>query len=242
MNLYKNVFFPLRERTGFGACDCGLLLWRSNFLPLAISFAIPLTVLAAAGSFLSADINTIIFTSVTWWLKPLFDRLALHIIQIRFFNKDAQGKTLYKGIFKNTLKALAGDLLWRRFSIKRSVIMPIRILESLKGQKLLKRKKTLERGGIGFGIFLTIFCLCLEVLLFASTLVFYYFLEEVSSYLEIFSGENSSFWLCAIPYLINYIIVETMYVCCGFSLYINSRVIVEGWDLQLILDVGGIKK
>ena len=32
----------------------------------------------------------------------------------------------------------------------------------------------------------------------------------------------------------NYMLVETMYVCKGFSLYINSRIEVEGWDIELI--------
>jgi hypothetical protein len=32
----------------------------------------------------------------------------------------------------------------------------------------------------------------------------------------------------------NYILVESLYVCMGFGLYINSRVEVEGWDLQLL--------
>jgi hypothetical protein len=32
----------------------------------------------------------------------------------------------------------------------------------------------------------------------------------------------------------NLMIIETIYVCMGFSLYINSRIAVEGWDLEII--------
>jgi hypothetical protein len=32
----------------------------------------------------------------------------------------------------------------------------------------------------------------------------------------------------------NYVLVESLYVCMSFSLYINSRVELEGWDLQLL--------
>jgi hypothetical protein len=28
-------------------------------------------------------------------------------------------------------------------------------------------------------------------------------------------------------------LVETLYVCMGFSLYINSRIEVEGWDIEI---------
>jgi hypothetical protein len=33
---------------------------------------------------------------------------------------------------------------------------------------------------------------------------------------------------------LNYILVESVYVCMGFGLYINSRVEVEGWDLEIL--------
>jgi hypothetical protein len=32
----------------------------------------------------------------------------------------------------------------------------------------------------------------------------------------------------------NFILTESLYVCMGFALYINSRVEIEGWDLQLL--------
>jgi hypothetical protein len=32
----------------------------------------------------------------------------------------------------------------------------------------------------------------------------------------------------------NYMLVETLYVCMGFSLYINSRIEVEGWDIEIM--------
>jgi hypothetical protein len=40
--------------------------------------------------------------------------------------------------------------------------------------------------------------------------------------------------LIFIAFCFNYILVESLYVCMGFGLYINSRVEVEGWDLQIL--------
>jgi hypothetical protein len=37
-----------------------------------------------------------------------------------------------------------------------------------------------------------------------------------------------------VAFCCNYVLVESLYVCMGFGLYINSRVEVEGWDLQLL--------
>jgi hypothetical protein len=33
---------------------------------------------------------------------------------------------------------------------------------------------------------------------------------------------------------LNYILVESVYVCMGFGLYINSRVEIEGWDIEIL--------
>jgi hypothetical protein len=238
-----NNTITLRERTSFQACDAGLLLWRKNIVPLLLVVAIPVAILFAIGEAVPVLIHVFIFYGVIWWLKPLFERFILHIIQIRFFNENAKGAALRKNFLKNTLRGLAGDLLWRRFSPYRSVIMPLRILENLKGKKLSARKETLARGGIRFGVFLTIFCLSLELLLYAGEFLFYAIFNQLVDLSFLLKADGSvSFYLVFIPYLINYIVMETIYVCAGFSVYINSRIIVEGWDLQLMLNEAARKK
>ncbi|GMO32031.1 MAG: hypothetical protein Ta2F_07860 [Termitinemataceae bacterium] len=243
INTNETTFFALRERTSFQACDAALLIWRKNIVSLLLVFVIPITILVAIGILVPVLIHLAVFIGVIWWLKPLFERFALHIIQIRFFNTNAKGKALRKNFLKHTLKGLCGDLLWRRFTPYRSVIMPLRILENLKGKKLSERKLILTRGGIQFGIFLTIFCISLELLLYASEALFFTIFNQLvdMSFLYQTNGKIS-FYIIYIPYLINYIVMETIYVCAGFSVYINSRIIVEGWDLQLMLNTAAGKK
>jgi hypothetical protein len=114
--------------------------------------------------------------------------------------------------------------------------MPLRILESLKGAKLKQRKQSLDRGGIKFCVTLTILCGALEIILWCGEILFLYLLDDLFDINLLSSGDgHSKFWHVYILYLINYIIVETIYVCAGFSLYINARIIVEGWDLQIQL-------
>lgn len=236
MKVQTNTFFTLRERTTWEACDAGLLLWRGNIVRILGLFSLPLIILVAIGEFIPVGIDIVFFFAVVWWLKPFFDRFALHIVQARFFNQDISGKKLFKGLAKNIFRALLGDLLWRRFSPRRAAIMPLRILESLKGSKLKKRKQSLDRGGIKFCVILTILCAILEIVLWCGEILFLYLLDELFDINLLAPGGNHSrFWNVYILYLINYIIVETIYVCAGFSLYINARIIVEGWDLQLQL-------
>ncbi|GMO50605.1 MAG: hypothetical protein Ta2G_08230 [Termitinemataceae bacterium] len=232
--MQDSTFFPLRERTNFAALDSGLLLWRANILILFCVFAIPIAFLTAIGALVPFEINDLVFYLVIWWLKPLFDRMALHIVSVSFFNKEAKGKTLLRGIRGSIMSGLAGDLLWRRFSIRRSAVMPLRVLEAHGGKKLLERKKALEAGGLNFGLFLTVFCFILECMLYISDLVFYAVFNQMLNLSLLIKAESKLlFWIEYLPYIINYIFVETLYVSAGFALYINSRVIVEGWDLQI---------
>jgi hypothetical protein len=35
-------------------------------------------------------------------------------------------------------------------------------------------------------------------------------------------------------YCFNYVLMDSLYVCMGFGLYINSRIEIEGWDIELL--------
>ncbi|MDR2842723.1 MAG: hypothetical protein LBV52_05940 [Spirochaetaceae bacterium] len=243
MNYQTNALLKLRERTGFEACDAGILIWQKNFAAMSFVFLILLVVVAAVFLNLPFKNNILVYCGFIWFLKPVFDRFALQIIQVRFFKKEIRGRSLFKGFPKLFFTALPGDLLWRRFSAFRSVIMPLRLLENLKGKKLKARKASLENGEIKFGGFLTVFCVAAECFIFAGEITFITLLSGIFKLPYFFSitGDFSTL-LFLIFYSINFIIIETLYVCAGFSIYINSRVIVEGWHLQLLLDGEAEKK
>ncbi|AEF81560.1 hypothetical protein [Leadbettera azotonutricia] len=221
----------LRRRNAWEAADSGLLLWRENFLYLIPVFAIPVWVAACGLRFIPEHLRWLSWVAL-WWLKPLFDRLALQVVSSRFF-----GGRVMKGFWGNFCRGLMGDLLWRRFSPFRSASMPLRILERLKHKQYRKRKKALGAGGLDFCFLLSILGLIAEAGLLGGESIFTLATVEI-----LFPNISYSFWdnlvdtelLLYIGYCFNYIIVETMYVCMGFGLYINSRVEVEGWDLQIL--------
>jgi hypothetical protein len=172
-----------------------------------------------------------------WFLKPLFDRPALHIVSVRFFETGSGTARLLRGLGKNIFRGLPGDLLWRRFSPLRSVIMPLRILEKLTGRETGKRKRNLARGGLYFGVFLTVWGIALETVLLGGEILFSLIMidiiqEDYFSSLGDFFSRMELFFFAA--WCLNYILVESVYVCMGFGLYINSRVEVEGWDLEIL--------
>jgi hypothetical protein len=174
------------------------------------------------------------------YLKPLFARPILHITAVRYFD-DGSGngiKRLFRGLGASLVRGLPGDLLWRRLSPWRSVMMPVRVLENLKPRRVRQRKKTLLNGGIDFCVFLTIWGSILNIALSLGELLFFAVMVQMfrPDYYVSFSVFLNRFELPFYTIMcINYILVESIYVCMGFSLYLNSRVEVEGWDLEILL-------
>jgi hypothetical protein len=133
---------------------------------------------------------------------------------------------------------LPGDLLWRRFNPLRPGCLPLRVLENLKFRGLSRRKKTLQRGGLDFCAFISILGLSLETVLLGGELLFSLalaglFRPDLLSGLWENLGNIEIFIFAA--YCLNYILTESLTVCMGFGVYINSRVEVEGWDIEILL-------
>ena len=230
--------FALRHRSVWEAADSGLLLWRKNFFLFLPFFAFPFWTFAFVLRLLPGNLQYLSWL-VLWLLKPFFDRIILHIISIQFFENGADLKRLCRGLGKSLTRGLLGDLLWRRFSPLRSAIMPLRVLEpgGTQWRKIAQRKNTLKKGGLGFGFYLTGWGLALEATLLLGEILFFVVMAEIIR--GGFIASFGNFFMAAEVFIFaawcfNYMLVETIYVCMGFALYINSRVEVEGWDIEIL--------
>jgi hypothetical protein len=226
----------LRQRNNWEAADSGLLLWRKNFFYFIPFFALPLLFFVLGKDLLPPRLRLWAWV-LLWWLKPLFDHLVLGVISVRFFEPEARIKQLFRGIGRTLGKGLAGDLLWRRLSPWRSARMPVRLLEGLTGKKARERIQNLEGRGLNFCLLLTLFSMILEYLLLAGECGFCMMMLEMfrpgffSSFFEYLNGMR---YFIIFMYGFNYFLIESLYVCMGFGLYVNSRIEREGWDLQLL--------
>ncbi|MDR1315540.1 MAG: hypothetical protein LBK13_01595 [Spirochaetales bacterium] len=240
----SGVLVP-RRRCGWEACDSGVLLWRRGFRPLLLFPGVPLLALAA-GLCCVSGIPVFVSCIVLWWLKPLWDRLALQVISVRFFEPDSSPRRLFADLPGTLLRGLPGDLLWRRFSPWRAARLAVRVLEAapVKTSKKSSRRgyrqriSSLTGSGLGFCIFLTVFCYALECAVLGGETLFCLIIWNIfgtSLYMEI--QEIFRIFEPAFPiiYAVNLALLEGLYVCMGFGLYIKSRVEGEGWDIQLLL-------
>jgi len=226
-----------RRRSAWEAVDMGILLWQNNWLPLLLFTGIPAGIISLLAGLLPKTTEMIGMGAILfWWLKPLIDRFCLHVVSVRFFEPAAPVRRLFRGLFRSLRTGLAADLLWRRFSASRSARMPLVVLENLKGNNYRRRKALLARNGLGFGASLTIICLGMSYALEAGVMVFVYGVMDIfqegyaGTIMEFLTERNmAESVLCGICF----ILAETLYVCMGFGLYINSRVETEGWDIEL---------
>ena len=177
-----------------------------------------------------------------WWLKPLYDRLVLHVL----------GRAAFGTIptLRETLKALPGlfrrgavaGLLWRRCSPQRSYLLPVWELEDQQGAGFRKRANPLLKRGRFTANILTLACIHFEWILQLGVLIaIQLFVPEGSEFnvfRAIFSSDDAPMpvwlgWLVALLPFISATAIEPYFVAAGFGLYLNRRVQLEGWDLEL---------
>ena len=236
----KASVLAMRRRSIWEAADSGILLWRRNFLLLLPFFALPVMIAGIGLYFIPNEYRWLSWVGL-WWLKPFFDRLCLHVISKRFFINTEK---LSVGFLHTLFYGLLGDLLWRRFSPFRCSFTPLRLMERLKSKKFEERKKSLSRGGIHFSALLSCLGLPLELFLLGGEIIFFTIMFSLFSSYSVFLffvNYGTAPLLIYLAFCINYILVGSLYVCMGFGIYINSRVEVEGWDIELLFKKFSIK-
>lgn len=236
--------YELRMRTGREAADMGLLLWRDAPWTLCASVALP--VLCVSAVFIALYIviphamrpgtaPIALFVGVHFYLKPFYDRFTMQIVSKLFFVNKPSFADFKRGFASVLTRGLAGDLLWRRFSPVRGVMLPLRVLEAPDRSRYASRKEALANGGIYSGFGITVFCLLLSVVLSVGVYIFFNAAGSLLGIRPDSITKNALRVAFTVMIMANIIVSEALYVCMSFAVYINSRVITEGWDLELKL-------
>ena len=241
----ERISVVLRPRSAWEAIDLGFALARANWRRLYASwFAVYGTAAFAIGLALHAHPAAAVL--VLWWLKPLFDRVALHVLGQAVFGEPP---TVWQ-----TLKALRGaitpgwlsSLTLYRFDMARSFNLPIWQLERQRGSEARRRAALLHKRARGTAVWLTLMCANFELIVLVSLAGTVNLLvpeqysvnfDPFSPFLFRFSAELA-WWQQAVSelfYVLAVSIVEPCYVAAGFALYLNRRTQLEAWDIELQL-------
>lgn len=236
MNL-DQVTLEIRPRSAWEAVDLGLLMAKRWWLPmikiwLLVSFPFfALTLLIPEKWFWIGAL-------FMWWIKPVLERPLLHILSHAVFNDLPSTRSTLKLFPSLAFKQIMSSLTWRRFSPTRSMDLPVLQLEGLSGARRQDRLGVLHREDSSPASWLSFMGLALEVFLWIGIISFIWALipREINIEWANFFYEQESSELHFLQLSIWYIalgLTAPFYVTCGFALYLNRRITLEAWDIDI---------
>jgi hypothetical protein len=231
------IELALRRRSPWEAIDLGLVMvrqWRGPLYRAWLTVVLPvaLGILAALWAWPQAGML------VVWWLKPVADRVLLKLFSEATFGEPPTPREIWRSI-PALLRGsgVFSSLTFRRFSPYRSFELPMRQLERQRGRGFRLRKRTLSRKVAGYAFWLIFVCAHLVIIFEIGLVQLVGFLipGDAPSGFSLFFGEADllELHLFNVAWLIAESIVEPFYVAAGFSLYLNRRSELEGWDIEV---------
>ena len=223
-------------RSGWQALDLGFLMARAWWRPLFLAGALPaFLLLVPLGILLPQDPFWVGF--VIWWLLPFWERLPLYVASRKLFDDNPEYQDIRAHARRLLLADLLPTLLWRRLSVQRAFNAPVTVLEDLKGSSRGKRLQVLHGKYSDVAVANQFVCFCFELILALGLgLMFEFFTPESitvhlqDSYDELtLAGE----WVYTLIGFIALAIVIPFHSMAGFALYLNRRIELEAWDIEI---------
>ena len=225
----------IRPRNQWEAIDLGFLMARRWWRPLLLSWlavALPILILVTTLFHWSSWIGPLLF----WWLKPLYEQAPLVLLSRALFDDLPDRRATFRDTARLALKQALLNVTWRRFNPMRSFNTPVAQLEGLSGKPRQDRLSVLQYGQ-GASTWLTVTAVHFEVVIYLSfyslimLLIPSELMPEVHEFVDTESLPGSildnGFYFMAAG------IIAPFYVAGGFALYLNRRVALEGWDIEL---------
>jgi hypothetical protein len=241
----ERIALRLRPRNAWEALDLGIALvrasggrvygaWLATYLPAA------LVVYALLWE------RPVLAWLVLWWLKPLFDRVILAMLSRSLFDEAPSVREVLSSPRQWLLGTrIFAALTWGRFDLARSFHLPVHQLERSRGKAGRQRVRLLDRDARGAAVWLTFQLFWVEIFLMIGTGLALALLVPVQVPIEsilnsivetVFLGGGGLAEGALAGSLLGTLavsLIEPMYVAAGFTLYLQRRTMLEGWDIEL---------
>ena len=220
-------------RSGWQALDLGLLMARAWWRTLYFAGLLPMLPLTAV--LLSIFWNKPLWALlILWWLKPFWERLPLFIASRLLF---AESPGVWSSMKSLPLNDTLPWLLWRRFSLRRAFDNPVTVLESLKGERRRQRLRVLHGKYSDVALSNQLVGFFGELLLAFGILVLIEFFTPDSMGLRFYDSFGdltlAGEWLFTLAAIAAMTLVMPFHNMAGFALYLNRRIELEGWDIEI---------
>jgi len=228
----------LRPRNAWEALDLGLELvhahWRAIYAAWFATY-LPVAAIVFAGLW-----DEPFWAWLTmWWLKPAYDRIALAVMSRRLFGEAATTREIIRATPAILWRSgIIGALTWRRLDFARSLHIPIYQLERLTGAAARSRAHILDREARGPAVWLSFLLLNVELLFgLAISLMVALFVPAQAPLSTLLDGwfrhQFEGGPTGALLGVFAACLIEPFYVASGFTLYLQRRTMLEGWDIEL---------
>jgi hypothetical protein len=242
--MVPEVTARLRPRSGWESQDLGLAMARGLLGRLLWQWCVVLVPFWLLLGLVLRD-SPWAFIWITWWLKPLYDRLPLFTLSRRLFGQETRLRDVLKELPRFIFKETWYFLTIGRMSFYRCFSMPVKILEGGSYRSYRRRVSVLLQQGDSTVMWVTLgwwLCSGLAVLgcwtLWESLTVNLEDSEDGPSWFRLMGqhfdyADHTQLWTGAILHLLAISLTEIFYVGAGFGLYLNSRSHLEGWDIEV---------
>ncbi|MCU4675272.1 hypothetical protein N7931_06455 [Catenovulum sp. 2E275] len=226
------LIIQLKPRTVWQAVDLGCkmtLFWFKPLLFIWLILSLPIFLILLWFSPLLAILSI-------WFFKPYFERALLYYVSRAVFSEPVNIKSTISNWPAQLKNEWFSSLSWRRLSPSRSFNLAVIQLEQLTGKALSRRLDILHKTNQDLSGWWSFICFLWEWIIVFALFTFVRLMapEGVAEFgfYELFF---SSFWqiMCACTLYISFAFAAPFYLTSGFALYLNRRVELEAWDIEL---------
>lgn len=239
----EGLDIALRRRGSWEAVDLGVALVRRHARTIFISWLIVTGIVFVLLNALLLPFELgLLAALLLWWLKPVFDRIPVYVLSRAILGDAPDVRQTLRAQRRFEWRRMLPWLLWRRLHPARSMLLPVDLLEGLGGAARGERVRVLARGEGSTPVLLWVIGAHLELMLWASMIVFGLMLVPADFLSEAAKGlldtwlEQPPWWIDLIENLLYWIamcVIEPVYAGAGFALYLNRRTQLEAWDIEL---------
>jgi hypothetical protein len=240
----ESLSITLRKRTPWEASDLGIALVREYAASIWLAWAsLVLPVALVIGALCQYFDYFSIAALLLWWLKPVFDRIPLFVLSRAVFGSvPSLRDTLIAQRSINDIGPLFALLTWRRLHPMRALLLPVDFLERLRGAPRALRTALLARAQGSPSSLLTFVCVNMESMLVISVLMLALLFLPTELFSDAMKDTLKNLfidpppwaqWAAYLAYTVALSIMEPFYVGAGFGLYLNRRMELEAWDIDL---------
>lgn len=235
----EHLNLVIRPRHPYEAADLGVTLMQHNGVAVYRIWLALMLPLVGLMVWLEHLTGRLLGIGILWWLKPAFDYLALWILSRAVFGVRPTLREALAAFRGFPGAGLFGALTLRRLSLSRAYVLPVRLLEDLKGTARDQRIALIRKNQTGRARWLIQIYMAAEMSVFIGLLSLVVWFAPAFQDLDIvadFLNANAGDWkrdLLVLIYGLSVTLVEPFYVASAFLLYLNRRTDLEAWDIEI---------